>query len=73
MLSFKDYYYVSSIITGLLVILIINNNIKIKTNKYVDIAFFIGIMLLSEIDIKYSILLTFIYLAIKIKDNKDKL
>ena len=62
-LNLKDYYYAASIITGMAVILIINNNTVIKTNKYLDLAFFITILLIPEI--KFSILLTFIYLSIK--------
>lgn len=69
-LNLKDYYYATSIITGLFVILIINDNFKIKTNKYFDFAFFICILMIPEI--KFAILLTFIYLSIKIKDNDDK-
>ena len=69
-LNLKDYYYAASIVTGLFVILIINDNFKIKTNKFFDFAFFICILMIPEI--KFAILLAFIYLSIKIKDNDDK-
>ena len=69
-LNLKDYYYAASIVTGLFVILIINDNFKIKTNKFFDFAFFICILMITEI--KFAILLTFIYLSIKIKDNDNK-
>jgi len=69
-LNLKDYYYAASIVTGLFVILIINDNFKIKTNKFFDFAFFICILIIPKI--KFTILLTFIYLSIKIKDNDDK-
>ena len=55
-LNLKDYYYAASIVTGLFVILIINDNFKIKTNKFFDFAFFICILMIPEI--KFAILLT---------------
>jgi hypothetical protein len=69
MINIKDYYYVSCVIINLLVILILTDTLEIKTNKYTDILFYILLLLVYNIDIKFSILLTFLYLVTKIKDN----
>ena len=68
-LNIKDYYYVSCVIINLLVILILTDTLEIKTNKYTDILFYVLLLLVYNIDIKFSILLTFLYLVTKIKDN----
>ena len=59
-------------IINLLVILILTDTIKLKTNKYTDILFYILLLLVYNIDIKFSILLTFLYLVTKIKDNDQE-
>jgi hypothetical protein len=68
----KDIYYLSAFITTLISILVINNKVKIKLNIYIDFLFYILLLWLSEINIKFSILLSFLYLLVKIENSKNK-
>ena len=64
-----DLYYILCVLVNILVIYIINNKIEIKTNKYIDLSFYILILLLHDTDIKFAILLTYVYLIIKLKET----
>jgi len=63
-----DLYYILCVLVNILVIYIINNKIQIKPNKYIDLVFYMLLLLLNDIDIKFAILLTYVYLIIKLKE-----
>jgi len=63
-----DLYYIICVLVNILVIYIINNKIQIKPNKYIDLVFYMLLLLLNDIDIKFAILLTYVYLIIKLKE-----
>jgi hypothetical protein len=64
-----DLYYILCVLVNILVIYIINNKIEFKTNKYIDLSFYILLLLLHEVDIKFAIVLTYVYLIIKLKET----
>ena len=66
----KDLHYLLMFCTTIIALLI-SNRIKINTNIYLDFVFYIMLLLLDNIDIIYSVLLSLIYLVLKIKNIKQ--
>jgi len=69
MINKKDFYYIFCILINIWAILIINDKVEFKLNKYLEMGFFALLILLNEIDIKFSVLLSFIYISLKLKNN----
>jgi hypothetical protein len=70
MINKTDYYYILCILLNILIIYIINDKINLIKNRYIDFLFYIMIILLNEYDIKFSILVSFVYIVLKIKQKK---
>lgn len=69
MINKTDYYYILCILLNILIINIINDKINLIKNRYIDFLFYILIILLNELDIKFSILVSFVYIVLKIKQK----
>ncbi len=69
MINQLDLYYILCVLVNILVIYIINNKIEFKTNTYIDLTFYILLLLLHEVDMKFAIVLTYVYLIIKLKET----
>jgi hypothetical protein len=67
----KDLHYLIIFATTIVVLLISDNRIKININVYLDFVFYIILLLLSNVDLLYAVLLSLIYLVLKIKNVKS--
>ena len=67
----KDLHYLIIFATTIVALLISDNRIKININVYLDFVFYIILLLLSNVDLLYAVLLSLIYLVLKIKNVKS--
>lgn len=68
----KDLHYLLMFISTIIALLISNNKIKININVYFDFVFYIILLLLSNVNLLYSVMLSLIYLVLKIKNAKQE-
>lgn len=70
MINEKDYYYLICIIVNIIILYTLNVKGTLKTNKYIDFLFYMLIIILNEFDIKFSIMISFLYIILKIREIK---
>ena len=70
MINEKDYYYLICIIVNIIILYTLNVKKTFKTNKYIDFLFYMLIIILNEFNIKFSIMISFLYIILKIREIK---
>lgn len=70
MINEKDYYYLICIIVNIIILYTLNVKKTLKTNKYIDFLFYMLIIILNEFNIKFSIMVSFLYIILKIREIK---
>jgi hypothetical protein len=70
MINEKDYYYLICVIVNIIILYTLNVKKTLNTNKYIDFLFYILIIILNEFDIKFSIMISFLYIILKIREIK---